>query len=326
MNKEKILVTGTGSLIGQAIIKSLKLNHFDEIVSIIGCDYFENTPGSFWCEKHYILPDLLDNSLIDAWKVAIKQIIEKEQIKAILIGVDFELGFFAELREELYELYGCTVLVSDKNVIDVGNDKYNTYKFLLENGISAPSTSLLENTNISDFEFPLIIKPRVGARSRGVHLVKNIDEYEKLFPTLVEKGYIVQQYIGTPKTEYSCGILYYNNEFKNSIVLNRVLKEGNTSFAEYNESAEQHIIKQYIKKIGDALKPYGSCNLQLRIDNNGEPYLFEINPRFSGTTYMRALLGYNEVEYLVRQALHMDPISLTPRNGRVYRFYDERMV
>ena len=45
-------VTGTGSLIGQSIIKSiLKSNLLKNKIDIIGFDYFKETVGSFWCKK-----------------------------------------------------------------------------------------------------------------------------------------------------------------------------------------------------------------------------------------------------------------------------------
>ena len=51
MNKPKILVTGTGSLIGQAIIKSILNSNIRENVTLFGCDYFEDTVGGYWYIK-----------------------------------------------------------------------------------------------------------------------------------------------------------------------------------------------------------------------------------------------------------------------------------
>lgn len=325
MQKINVLVTGTGSLIGQAIIKSIKKHEIGRDIYIIGCDYFPDSVGSFWCDKNYLLPDLLNPDEIDNWKESIANIIADEKIQVVMVGVDFELDYFAEMKESLEKEYGCTVIVSNKNVIEIGNDKYLTYKFLKENGINAPYTELLENVNACDVEYPIVIKPRIGARSRGVHLVKTSQEFEEIAKECFGKGYIVQKAIGTMQTEYSCGILYWNGEFQNSIVLKRVLKEGNTALAEYNDNEEKEIV-DYLRNIGDALKPFGSCNLQLRLGDDGKPYLFEINPRFSGTTYMRALFGYNEVAYLIGKAIGMNTVTLEPKKGKVYRFYDERLV
>ena len=56
--------------------------------------------------------------------------------------------------------------------------------------------------------------------------------------------------------------------------------------------------------------PYGPCNFQFRLDSFGIPRVFEINARFSGTTYMRTLSGFDEVAWSVIYArdgsLHVD--------------------
>lgn len=323
--KSNILITGTGSLIGQAIIKSINRSSIREKVTLIGCDYFQNTIGSFWCDKNYILPDLLDSSEIENWKKTIIDLIVQYDIRIIFIGVDFELAYFSELKVELKEKYNCIVIVSDKEVIDIGNDKYRTYEFLISNGIRAPKTYLLEDMDDFKLDYPFVLKPRVGARSRGVEIVKDSGHYDELYEKYTNQNYIAQEYIGTNDTEYTCGILYWDNKYIDSIILKRELKEGNTALAEFNGNAEASI-QEYIKDIGNVLKPFGSCNLQLRTDKAGEAYLFEINPRFSGTTYIRALFGYNEVEFVICKIMGWQENDLNPRVGKVYRFFDERLL
>ncbi len=325
MEKINIIVTGTGSLIGQAIIKSIECSTIKNSLRIIGCDYFANTAGSFWCDKNYILPDLLMPQKIETWKSAIFEIIEAEKVKVLFIGVDFELSYFAELRTELLEKYDCSVIVSGKEIINIGNDKYRTFEFLKFHGLNAPMTVLLEDAEVDNLTFPVVLKPRQGARSRGVKLIKDSAEYKEESLNCFGKGFVVQEAVGNTNTEYTCGLLYWKGEYQNSIILRRMLKEGNTAVAEFHGNAETKI-KEYIREIGDVLKPFGSCNLQLRTNAVGEPYLFEINPRFSGTTYMRALFGYNEVEYIIRKVLEWDESKLDPIPGKAYRFYEERLV
>lgn len=325
MSGENILITGTGSLIGQAIIKSIKKSSIRNSLTLIGCDYFESTAGSYWCDKNYILPDLLQPDEEKNWKRVFFDIIEKEQIKALFIGVDFELSYFANLKVEIEENYDCRVIVSDTKVIDIGNDKYLTYKFLKENGLNAPDTLLLDEVDTNTIRLPVIIKPRQGARSKGVELITDENRLKKVIREKKGKGYILQDSIGSMNTEYTCGILYWDGIYQDSIILKRILKEGNTSIAEFHGNKEIQIY-DYIRAIGDVLKPFGSCNLQLRTNKEGKPFLFEINPRFSGTTYMRALFGYNEVEYIIKRILRQEVQIMHPREGKVYRYYEEKLM
>ncbi len=58
----------------------------------------------------------------------------------------------------------------------------------------------------------------------------------------------------------------------------------------------------FCEKVASALGSTGPLNIQCRKDGE-DIYVFEINPRFSGTTSMRALCGYNEPETLIRKHL-----------------------
>ena len=42
---------------------------------------------------------------------------------------------------------------------------------------------------------------------------------------------------------------------------------------------------------------------------DGEIYVFEINPRFSGTTSLRAMVGYNEPDVLIRHHVLGEPVE-----------------
>ena len=172
-------ITGTGSLIGQAIIKSIRRSDLNSRVELNGMDYFENTVGSFWCEKNFLLPDLLNEEVtLDQWEQTIVEIIVKNKLRILFVGVDFELIHFSRLKNQIYSQTGCTIFVSDENVISISNDKFLTYKFLKEGEIPYPA-SFLKIEDISGVQFPLIIKPRIGARSRGVYKVDSFEELKK---------------------------------------------------------------------------------------------------------------------------------------------------
>uniref|UniRef100_UPI004048CEDA ATP-grasp domain-containing protein n=1 Tax=Algoriphagus sp. TaxID=1872435 RepID=UPI004048CEDA len=321
-NIVKIGITGTGSLIGQAIIKSIR-KEYGQNIKLVGFDYFTNTVGSFWCNSNYLLPDILKGSTqqID-WLSTICEIIAKEDIKLLFVGVDFELPLFAKYKLQIFSKTGCKVLVSDMRVIDIADDKYATFQFLKENGLYAPESWITSNLPV-DPVFPLIIKPRRGARSVGVQKVENKEQLQKALSET--KNPVIQEYVGDESTEYTCGIIFFDNELKHSIALNRVLKAGNTYLSRFSFETEQ-IIYKYISDIAYKLKPFGSCNLQLRVDSKGIPKLFEINARHSGTTYIRSLFGYNEVQYIIEHLLYNTETTFELKEGTVVRYYEEFFI
>ena len=324
MNKINIGVTGTGSLIGQSIIKSiLKSSSLKNKIDIIGFDYFKDTVGSFWCKKNYLLPDILDTNVneFDYIEFIIVKI-KEDNLKLLFIGVDFELAIFSKYKEVIFNQTSCIVLVSDEEVIGIADDKYKTYEFLINNNLTAPNSWLTSNLP-NKIEFPLIVKPRRGARSIGVKKVNNQIELEIAISQT--NNPIIQEYIGNEDTEYTCGLIFFNNQLKHSIALSRILKAGNTFISKFSKNTNETIY-EYIASIANNLKPFGSCNLQLRVDKYGIPKLFEINARHSGTTYIRSLFGYNEVEYIIEYLLFNNVIAFNTKDGKVVRYYEEFLI
>jgi carbamoyl-phosphate synthase large subunit len=317
-------ITGTGSLIGQAIIKSIIRSDCKTKTNLIGFDYFKDTVGAYWCHKNYILPDILKNGEeISLWLDFIIEKLIQNDVKLLFVGVDFELPLFAKYKDEIESRSGAIVMVSSEEVIRIANDKYYTYEFLKNNGLSCPLTFLPETIDFSKIEYPIIVKPRNGARSRGVTKVLDKSELEIAIGSIELP--VIQECVGTENDEYTCGTLFLKNELKTMIILNRSLKEGNTFISHFRKDYPT-IISEYLKQVCNILKPNGACNFQLRIDKNGLPKIFEINARHSGTTYIRSLFGYKEVEFIIDCLLHDKEYEFELKEGTVVRYYDEFFV
>jgi carbamoyl-phosphate synthase large subunit len=320
----RIGVTGTGSLIGQAVIKSVQRSDLANRVEFIGFDYFQNTVGSFWCKKNYLLPDILKKEVTEEqWIDTIIDYLNKESIQLLFVGVDFELPILAKYKSKIESQTKAKVIVSDESVIEIGDDKYLTYEFLKSNGLYYPKSYLPEGWEKEELDFPVILKPRNGARSVGVSIIKNKAELKEKSALLNLP--VVQELVGTDDTEFTCGVICFDGELKQSIALRRTLKAGNTYLSYYQKDFPE-IITQYLKDITSKLKPFGACNFQLRLDKNGIPKMFEINPRHSGTTYIRSLFGYKEIEYMIRYLIDQEEMLFQLQEGTVVRYYDEFFI
>lgn len=327
-------VTGTGSLVGQAIIKSIKKDFDFKNSNIIGFDYVKDTVGSYWCSRTYLLPDILKITVErKAWIKEIIKIVNKEKINILLIGIDFELIHFAIEKEFFENKTDCKLIVSSKNVIEVSKDKYNTYKFLKNNNLNHPKTFLYEpysyssnKKNISNISFPLILKPREGASSKGVIKIDSPFDFHKNIHK-INSSFILQEYLGSSQKEYTCGILYLDGMIKSSIILKRTLKNGDTNLAILEDDKYlKEKINKYIEEVIHILNPVGPCNIQLRLDDDDNPKIFEINSRFSGTTYIRSLFGLNEVSLLLNYYFKNIDKNYKLINKKAYRFFDEKLI
>jgi len=324
MGKIKVGITGTGSLIGQAVIKSIKHSSLRSRILMVGFDYFPGTVGSYWVDKNYVIPDFLKRNVGEKkWLDDLTNRISREGIRILFIGIDFELPLFSKYKAFIEEKCNCRVVVSDAGVIRIADDKYKTYLFLKENGFYYPETFLSAHAKNGSMVFPCIVKPRKGSRSRNVFVVRSRGELKDALKRV--KNPLAQELIGNPDEEYTCGAVCFDGKLKELIVLRRMLKDGNTITA-FCSKDNPKIILDYVGKVAEKLSPFGPCNFQLRMGREGIPKIFEINARHSGTTYIRSLFGFNEVEYILCLLLGIKPRKFNLKEGIVKRYFDEIFI
>lgn len=289
----KVLVTGAGSLLGQGIIRALQASSLRP--TIVAVDPNPLAAGLYWVKAPYVVPPVAE----DGYLRRIEEILSRERPDAVLIGTDVELSVFAEHRERLARERGARVVVSSPEVVAIADDKWKTYQFLRANRLGCPDSCLPgdEGALVERVGFPLVVKPRVGARSKGVWLAHDWTELRAALAS--GPGLIVQQRVGGDDTEYTAGALCFEGRYAGSIVMRRELRDGNTYRAFVDEYPE---LNRAVRAWTETLKPMGPVNFQFRLDE-GRPKVFEINARFSGTTPLRAHAGFNEVEAVVRHVL-----------------------
>jgi len=244
-NEEKIVVTGAGAVLGQGIIKSLRAA--DMPCEILAVDPSPLAVGLHWGDHKKIIPMADDPSFAHS----IGSMLEEYRPDALLVGTDAELATIAENREAWERSYGTKVLVSDSNVVEIADDKLATVQFLIENRLQHPRTALADDKFaveelVAECGFPLIVKPRRGARSIGVSKVTDMQMLRD--KTAAPFGLIVQEFAGEDDQEFTAGVLYFDNAVRTSIVLRRDLRDGNTYRAysgDYPE-AEQYVIAVYL--------------------------------------------------------------------------------
>lgn len=317
----KILVTGAGAVLGQGIIKSLRQSTLG--CTIVAADPNPLSAGLYWADTAYRLPMADD----PAFGARIEALLERERPDAVLVGTDVELSYFAAHRAALEATFDTQVIVSDPRVIAIADDKYETYRFFRDAGFHPPASARSEDLAaigalIDGVGFPLVVKPRVGARSVGVSIVRNMAELDRALEGRTQL--VVQECVGTSDGEYTAGALVFDGEVQGSIVMRRDLRDGNTYRAYVDD---YDALNRSVQAFAAALCPHGPANFQFRLDRNGMPRVFEINARFSGTTPMRAIAGFNEVEMSLRRLLHGTPIVQPAiRPGVILRYLEEAFV
>jgi carbamoyl-phosphate synthase large subunit len=308
-----VLVTGAGALLGQGILRSLRASRLD--LRIVTGDPDPRAAGHWLGDVALVIPPAADPGYV----ARIEQVIAAEGVAVVLIGTDVELAALARARPALEARHRVRVVVSSPNVVEIADDKWLTARFFEDAGMPFARSALVSDPDsvrrlVAELGLPVFAKPRRGARSIGARVLRDPRDVEQ---ALAEPGLVVQELLPEHGGEYTAGCLVLGGRCAGVVVLRRDLRDGNTYRAYSDEACDAFI--PFVTRAAEALAPDGPCNFQFRI-RDGEPVVFEINGRFSGTTPIRALFGWNEVEHLVRHLVHGDPIPpVELRRGMVLR-------
>ena len=309
-----IAITGLGGGVGQSVVKSLANTDYN----LIGLDGEALGAGLFAVPKAYVIPYANKPNYISS----LLNICEKENIHLLFPGLDAELMPLS-LNVEAFKKIGTTIVVSSPEVVTISDDKQETYNQLTKAGVKVPHTCPLPDYNFKAQDLPLIVKQKVGgARSKNVFVIKNVADWTITMQQIGAdlNSFIVQEYI--EGDEYTCGTINWNGHCHGVIVMRRILRDGDTHKC---FSVKNEVIEQAVRKVVEAIKPFGACNIQLRI-KDGAPYIFEINARCSGTTAARTLCGFNEPKMIADYLLQNIPPQYNIVERTILRYWQELVV
>lgn len=315
--KKNILVTAVGGRsVGSGILHALTRTKEDVVDrwNVIVADAETFAWGLYKVPNKTLLPlAKAPNFLYE-----VQNTVTKFAIDAIIPGSEIEANVLAANKH----LFQIPIISNQHSLMPLMMDKFATALKIVELGLPAIPTYKIEDWEIAlaKFDFPVVVKPTIGTGgSKGVALCASLNELHKVIDNLpYNSAYCIQPIIGSQDEEYTVGILSdKNGNLIDSIVMKRKLiglslldskKVGNTTFdisTGYSQGffIKHQQIQDFCEKLSLSLKSTGPLNIQLRI-HNGEIYVFEIHPRFSGTTTMRADVGFNEPDILLRNHLN----------------------
>ncbi|NLV43878.1 MAG: ATP-grasp domain-containing protein [Candidatus Hydrogenedentes bacterium] len=316
-----VLVLAVGGNVSEGILKALATSSLP--CRVIGTDLDALQMGLYTVDRGYIAPHATAPGFLD-WLISL---CNKEEVDIILSGCEPVLRILAPARKQIESSTRALCFVCPPEVWATCDDKLLTCEWLSENGFTCPAHAASEDHaglhHLAETHgFPLIAKPRIGGGAYGILMIQSADDLEYVSR---KKAYIIEEFLGTDDQEYTAGCFCDRNGMVcGSIVMWRELLAGTTYRAVAGEYPE---VKREAERIAGALRCPGPCNIQLRMTERG-PVCFEINPRFSGTTPIRAALGYNEVESVLRHfLLHESPLVLPNiTRGIALRYWNELYV
>jgi carbamoyl-phosphate synthase large subunit len=324
------LVLGVGGNVSQSIQKALTLASVP--TRVVAACISADAPGLYVADRAYISP-LAADADFGPW---LHDVCEREQIDVVLSGSEQVLERLAAAAPSLRERTGAIAIVSPPDVLETGRDKLLTCRWLEGAGLPLPGyADFSDPTAVAELVrscgFPLVAKPRFGKGSDSVLIVRDerhLDAVAAAAQMVLgrEPGeLLLQQHLGSEADEFTVGCFCdRDGAVRGTIVMRRTLNAGTTVTAELGAFPD---LARVASSIVAALRPLGPCNVQLRV-HEGSPVPFEINPRFSGTTALRARMGFNEVDAALRHFVLDEPVPELrgDSSGIALRYWNELYV
>jgi carbamoyl-phosphate synthase large subunit len=281
----RIMLSSVGGDLAQNVINCIKKMNGDNF--LLGSDVNSRNSGRNFVD-YFIESKLVSDSSYLQW---LDGVFKEFKIDFYFPLSEAEIKFFAGIDSGSFNrIFENVKLIGvDRKIVNIFSDKFETQNWLKKEGFQTPK--IFSSIDEEGLFYPIIIKPRFGSGSRNVFKCQNKIELSSAYNLIPEP--IIQECVGSDSDEFTIG-LYANQEKIKVISFRRALSNsGATSWARHEVN---ELFVEIGIKIAKKLQLDGSINIQLRV-HEGKPYIFEINPRFSSTVFIRSELGFNDVAW-----------------------------
>jgi carbamoyl-phosphate synthase large subunit len=346
MNKKSItiLLTDVSHPVTPRVVEILKKNKKFSI-NVIGVDSSNQNFGSLWVDKFYSVSKPENSKYVKE----ILNICIKEKVNVIVPWTNSETLAISKNLSDFQK----------KNIKIIGNeyiltrtlvDKGLFYKSLEKSNVPIPKYKLVSNIDeleraIDELGYPkkrVVVKPRNLSGGRGLFVLSpksNIDtrninynipknallEIIRSSDKIQKLNYIVMEYL--EGEDYSVDTLC--NKGKAIFVIQRKRLSDSGGVSIVGETTSDSKIQNIVVDIINYFKIDFNCNIQLRYRSGvlGLPYVYDINPRISGTIIANKFVGIDLLTLGIYQALGI-PLSKNQtrkyKNIKMIRYWSEK--
>lgn len=309
----QVLVTGAGGPAGVAVIRSLLARQGVEV-------FAADMDG--WASGLYLVPAarrrLVEPGRSESFVDGIIRLVRDDSIDVVFSTVDVELPPLARRREELAP---AVLAAPGIQTLEVTLDKYRLAERCAPL-LRVPDTALLNDDGIArDWDFPVIVKPRSGAGSRGVRAVYDRAALEAIG---VDESLIIQEML--PGEEFSVDVISgADGEVIATVPRTRTRVDSGVSIA--GRTVHSEPLESTAAAVARAIALTGVANVQLRYDRHGVPALLEVNPRFPGAMPLTIAAGVDMPSLALDLALGLPlPAALDFREIANVRYLEDVFV
>ena len=267
-----ILSAGTRNKVVQYFKKALNGDG-----QVVATDCSNLAPAIYDADKYYIVPRMTDEGYLDV----ILDICKNEQISGVLSLIDPELSLLSDNVEKFAEV-GTKVIGSSYELCERSLDKYEMYKWLVDNGYKCAKSYMNKEEFFADLDdgtakFPVFVKPARGSASISISKVTDRETVDLLFAH--ENGLMIQEYLDGQEIGADVYIDMISGEVVSIFTKKKLkMRAGETDKAvSFKDEKLFDLIKEFVNRAGYI----GQIDIDI-FDIDGEYYISEVNPRFGG--------------------------------------------
>lgn len=293
------------------------VKYFKEVLGETGKIFVSNSSNASvafkYADETVVSPLIYDKNYIPF----MAEYCKKNRIDILIPLFDIDLLVLARHRQEFAKI-GTRLIVSDKKIISVCNDKYKTYEFLRDNGFNTPKSfinfdEVLKELAAKKLTYPIVVKPRYGCGSIGVSLAQ--DEEDLKYLTKKVNADIAESYLKYESDasdekviyqeclrgqEYGADIINdLNGNFRSVTVRKKIaMRSGETDIAKI---VYDDVITDCLKKLSTVTRHIANMDCDI-FTVDGVPYILEMNARFGGGYPFSHTAGCNLPKAIVEWA------------------------
>jgi len=327
----RILITGVGGPTPRSFAISLKKYSFYKRFELFGTDINPLAVGLYQNElfnKTFVIPPATSP---DYWK-AIEDIVKEYKIDAAVILPELEVMEWSKRKES--QSLPCKALIPDFSIAELLVDKSKMTEILKDLDIVPPSVTFSRDTNDLNKVFEVLkgnfwVRSTSGTSGLGSLKVEDEDSLKNW----IQINPNVEQFIASkflPGRNLACKMLYFNGQLlrtacgeRVNYIMAKVAPSGITGNTSFGRLLNEPELVAVAKKAMDHLFEYtkadqhGFFTVDFKEDENGKPYITEINVRHVAFTQCFAAGGANFASDTVRL---LDEDSDFDKNYKMYEF------
>lgn len=316
-----VLVSAAGSPTMPGQIKCFR-NNGERNIRIVGTDMADDDTIKQMVDVYYRVSPVNDERYVDE----ILEICKREKVDIYFPNISAEVTKVSKRIKE-FESIKVKVSISDASTVAVLNNKLSVYTKLKEHGIKIPEFYAV--SNVDDFlkgckdlcfpKRPVCLKMLEESGSRGVRIIDNqrnryqifahekpnsfFTSYEDMLSVLnnaesIEPMMLIPYF---PGNEYTVDLLADHGK-----ILYIVGRENVVSLMSIAQKSIVAKIESAYELCSEIVKLFdytGNIGIDFLKDENGHPWIMDINPRLTATVSVIAAAGVNLPYLRVKQLL-----------------------